>query len=240
MPLIGVGDHGRRAVVLVAHHAAREMLAGELPALEIERIAVAVVRGCAEHADAAVVLRPSHLPIVRNVAPHQIAPLRAPRRPFGPQQPGIQPLDRRIRLREAVEARVDRDDVGVPEIGGRCAPRAEVARRSGDGARRRHGCGLCRRRACSGDHRSGAGRQRLDQRSPRQCLVVIQRLPVCHEYLPLNLTAGWSGTGADFCAIRTLWQWACWKDQASTNSGPRRPSAGSAGHRSNNSPHSGE
>ena len=166
LALIGVGDHGRRTVVLVACDAAREMLAGELPALEVERIAVAVVRGCAEHADAAVVLRPSHLPVIRNVAPYQIAPLRAPRRPFGPQHAGIEPLDRGIRLRETVEARVDRDDVRVPEICGGCAPRAEVARRIGDGARRRRGSGLRRRSACC-DHRSGTGRQRLDHRSTR-------------------------------------------------------------------------
>ena len=56
LAIIGIGNHGRRAVVLVAHDAAREMLAGELTALEIEGIAVAVVRGHSEHADAAVVL----------------------------------------------------------------------------------------------------------------------------------------------------------------------------------------
>jgi hypothetical protein len=67
---------------------------------------------------------------------------------------------------------------------------------------------LCGRRAGPGDHRSGARGQRLDQRSPRQCLVVFQLLTVCHEYLPLNLTAGWSGTVADSCAVLANWQGA--------------------------------
>jgi hypothetical protein len=54
-----------RAVVLVAHDPARQVLAGELAALEVERVAVAVVGRHAEHAHAAGVLDPPHLPVVR-------------------------------------------------------------------------------------------------------------------------------------------------------------------------------
>src|ERR1700720_148472 len=100
--------------MLVAHHAAGEMLAGELPALEVERIAVAVVRRIAEHADAAVVLRPAHLAIGRDVAPHQIAPLRAPGRALRPQHTGVQALDRGVGLRNGVELWVNRNDVWIP------------------------------------------------------------------------------------------------------------------------------
>jgi hypothetical protein len=64
------------------------MLAGELPALEVERIAIAVVRRIPEDADATVVLRPAHLAIVRDVAPNEVAPLRAPGRALGPQETG--------------------------------------------------------------------------------------------------------------------------------------------------------
>ena len=80
------------------------MLAAELPALEVEHVAVAVVRRQPKHADAAVVLDPAQLPVVGDVAPDQVAPLRAPRRALGPERAGPQALDRRVRLRETIEA----------------------------------------------------------------------------------------------------------------------------------------
>ena len=89
-----------------------------------------------------VVLGIPHLPVIGNVAPQQIAPLRAPGRAFGPQQPGMEALDRRVGLGEIVEGRVDRDDVGVPEIGGRGAARTEIARRVGDRGWRRYRAAL--------------------------------------------------------------------------------------------------
>src|SRR5258705_10660499 len=97
------------------------MFAGELAALEVERVAVRVVGRRAKDSDATVVLRPSHLPIVGNVAPQQIAALRAPGRAFGPQQSGIEALDRRVGLGKVLDRRSDRDDAGGPEIGGRGA-----------------------------------------------------------------------------------------------------------------------
>src|SRR5262245_34898094 len=53
LAVVGVGDDGDRAVVLVADDAPREVLAGELAALEVEGVAVAVVRGHPEDAHAA-------------------------------------------------------------------------------------------------------------------------------------------------------------------------------------------
>src|SRR5882724_4572632 len=91
-------DEAHRAVELVAHHASGDVLAGELAALEVERIPVAVVRRRAEHADVAVVLDPPELPVVRDIAPHQVPALRVPRRPFRPERAGPQPLDRGVRL----------------------------------------------------------------------------------------------------------------------------------------------
>ncbi len=161
-----VGEHGRRAVVLVAHHPAGEVLAGELAALKVERVAVGVVGRRAEHGDATVVLRPSHLPIVGNVAPQQIAALRAPGRAFGPQQSGIEALDRRVGLGEVLERGIDRDDVGVPEIGSRGAAMAEIARRGGDRRRRPQLAALLGQRAAGPDHGgTGCDRQAVDERS---------------------------------------------------------------------------
>src|SRR4029079_8333350 len=54
-----VGEHGRGAVVLVSNDPAGEVLARELAALEVERVAVGVIGGRAEHADVTVVLRPA-------------------------------------------------------------------------------------------------------------------------------------------------------------------------------------
>ena len=132
-----VGDAPHRAVELVADHAPPQMLAGDLPPLEVEGVAVAVVRRQAEDRHAAVVLDPAQLPVVRDVAPDQVAALSVPGRPLGPERPGPQALDGRVRLRQAVERRVDRDDVGVPEIDVRRGVRSEIARRAGDRAGRR-------------------------------------------------------------------------------------------------------
>ena len=137
LPFKEFGEHRDRAVELVADHAPREMLAGDLPALEVEGVAVAVVRRHAEHRHVAVVLDPAHLPVVRNVAPDQELADRVPGRTLGPQRPGPQALDGRVRLREAIERRIDRDDVRIPEIDVRRGIRAEIARRGGDRARRR-------------------------------------------------------------------------------------------------------
>jgi hypothetical protein len=56
------------------------MLAGELSALTIEVLPLLL-------SDATIVLRPGHLAIVRNVAPNQVAPLRARARPSAHKRP---------------------------------------------------------------------------------------------------------------------------------------------------------
>src|SRR6185436_588760 len=57
LAVVPVGDEADRAVVLVADDPAREVLARELAALEVERVAVAVVRRAAENGHPAVVLQ---------------------------------------------------------------------------------------------------------------------------------------------------------------------------------------
>ena len=81
-----IGDHRYRSVVLVAHDAAAGVLARQLAPLMIERVAVAVARRLAEDGDTAVILEPSHLPVVRDVAPDQILPLAVPGRSLAPHR----------------------------------------------------------------------------------------------------------------------------------------------------------
>src|SRR5882724_1110621 len=107
------------------------MLARKLPAMEVEHVAVAVVGIPAKHRHVAVVLDPAHLPAVGDVAPQQVASLRVPCRALGPQRPCPQTLDGCVRLREAIEGRIDREDVRIPEIDVRRSIRAEIPRRGG-------------------------------------------------------------------------------------------------------------
>ena len=92
--------------------------------------------GDAEHGHLAVVLDAAHLAVVGDVAEHEVAALGVPRRALGPQRPGPEALNRGVRLREAIERRIDRDHVRIPEIDVR---HVEIARRAADHARRRHG-----------------------------------------------------------------------------------------------------
>src|ERR1700730_8430844 len=117
------------------------MLAGDLAALEVERIAVAVVRRHSEDADLAIVFEPPQLAIIGDVAPHEIPALSVPCRPLGPQRPGPQASDRAVLLRVLIEERIDRDDVGVPEVGGGRSIGAEIAGWASDRAWR---CGPLR------------------------------------------------------------------------------------------------
>ena len=75
LAFVGVCEQGNGTVELVAHHAAGQMLAGELPPLVVEHVAVTVVRRHPEHGDAAVVLDPAHLSAPWNIAPEQVASL---------------------------------------------------------------------------------------------------------------------------------------------------------------------
>src|SRR5215831_7528412 len=99
--------------MLVPDHAPREVLAGELPALEVERVPIAVIGRTPEDGHAAIVFEPAQLAIVWDVTPDQIAPLAAPDGPLGPEHPGPESLDRRVPLPITVKKWIDDDDIGI-------------------------------------------------------------------------------------------------------------------------------
>ena len=69
------------------------MLARELPALKIERVAIAVVRRHAEYADLTVLLEPAQLAVIGDIAPDKIAPDAVPCGTLGPERTRVEPLD---------------------------------------------------------------------------------------------------------------------------------------------------
>src|SRR5690606_35509668 len=83
--LIAVGDDADPAIGFIAQHAASAVLGGQLPALKVEGVAVAVAGRFTEVRDAAVVLYPAQLPVTGDVAPDQVAAHPVPGRPFRPQ-----------------------------------------------------------------------------------------------------------------------------------------------------------
>jgi len=89
------------------------VLAGDLTALEVERVAVAVAGRFAKHAHMAVLFQPPQLDVVGNVAPQEIPANATPRRPFRPQRAGMQALDRGVAKLVLLEPRVQHLDVGV-------------------------------------------------------------------------------------------------------------------------------
>src|ERR1700678_3291620 len=68
-----VREHGDRTVDLGARDAARQMLAGDQPALVVDAVAVRIVRALAEYGDFAGGLDEPHHAIVRYVGPDEIA-----------------------------------------------------------------------------------------------------------------------------------------------------------------------
>ena len=84
-----VSQNGNLAVVLVTHHTAVTVLAGNLAAFIVKRVSIAVAAGMAKLADMAIFLQPAHLDIVRNIAPQKIFPHTIPRRPLGPEHIGV-------------------------------------------------------------------------------------------------------------------------------------------------------
>src|SRR5207302_9505717 len=92
----GIRNHGHRAVMLPAHNAPEKILAGELPALMVEGIAVRVVGRPAERRDPPILPDIAVLNVTGYVAEDEILPLARPSRAFGPIGAGPYPADRRI------------------------------------------------------------------------------------------------------------------------------------------------
>ena len=102
-----------RAVVLPAHDAAVEILAGQLAALEVEGIAVGVVGRFAERGHPAVVPEVAVLHVAADIAEYEVLALARPGRPLGPLRAGPQPVEAGIARHQAAERRVDDEHVGV-------------------------------------------------------------------------------------------------------------------------------
>src|SRR5207247_5082161 len=86
LALILVGDYGDGPGRLVPDDATAAVLARELPALVVERVAVAVPGRVTEDRDVAVLFNPAHLDVVGDVAPDQVPADSVPGRTFGPQR----------------------------------------------------------------------------------------------------------------------------------------------------------
>src|SRR5579862_46191 len=99
--------------MLEANHA--RSLAGDLPALEIEGVAVGFVSRLAEIVGdiSAAVFEITKLPVVRNVAPDQILSLCVPSRSFCPEAPGIEPFDGSVADLRLEAPGIDDDDIRI-------------------------------------------------------------------------------------------------------------------------------
>src|ERR1700722_11468398 len=135
-----LGQHGERAVMLIAHEP--RPLAGNLPALEVEGVAIALVGRLVELlGNMAVIVEIAKLAVGRNIAPYEILALCVPRRSLGPQTTGVEALDGGVADLGLEALGVDHDNIGIGIALGFGAA-AEVARggtggydRCGDGGR---------------------------------------------------------------------------------------------------------
>ena len=82
-------EDGFGSVVFESNHPAVAVLAGNLAALIVERVAVAIAAGFAEEGHPVVVLDPAHLQIVWNVAENKVAPDAVPSAALGPKRVGV-------------------------------------------------------------------------------------------------------------------------------------------------------
>src|SRR5260370_20779335 len=99
--------------MLVARHSPPKVFAGKLPPFEVERVAVAVTRWVTERSNVSVLFEKTQLPVIRNIAPHQVLPLRAPRRPLRPLRPYVMPVDDGIEYLVLGEALVHRYNIRI-------------------------------------------------------------------------------------------------------------------------------
>ena len=121
-----LGEHGDLAREIVARDAARGVLAGNLAAFAVEGVAVAEI-GIAPHdAHMPVLGQITHLRILRNVAPHEVASAAVPRGALRPEASGVQAADGRVPLDVFLEGVLQRNDVRI-RIARGLGMRAEVA-----------------------------------------------------------------------------------------------------------------
>src|SRR5208282_5270364 len=104
-----IGQDGRLAVVLVADDAAVAVLAGDLAALTVERVAVGVAGGVADDADVAVVLDPAELDVIGDVGPDEVLTNAVPGGALGPEHARVQASDGGIADLDLGEALVENE-----------------------------------------------------------------------------------------------------------------------------------
>src|SRR5262245_10933184 len=108
--LITIRQHGDAAVILGTSHSARAMLARDKAPLPVAGVTVGVIGRLTEHTDRARLFSPAQHPIVRNIAPQQIAPIPKPAGAFGPQCPCVESLHRGMSEGIGLEAWVEDPD----------------------------------------------------------------------------------------------------------------------------------
>ena len=120
---VAVGEHGDLAVVLVAHHAAVAVFAGNLAPGPVEGVAVAVAAGMTEGAHVSVLFQPAQLDVVRDIAPEQITAYAVPGRSLGPKHVwiGIQPADGGVAEFVLGERRIEHEHIRLGIARGRFA-----------------------------------------------------------------------------------------------------------------------
>ena len=107
-----IGDDRDAVVGFVANDAAVAVFEGDLAALTVESVAVAITSWLADGCDLMVILQPAVLDVVWDVAPDQIISPSAPSGAFGPVHSGVQTFDGCHPDFVFGEGRIDGDDVG--------------------------------------------------------------------------------------------------------------------------------
>jgi hypothetical protein len=207
LAVVGIGDDGRRPVMLPADDAAVEMLARNLTALEIECIAVAVVGRPAKHGHPTVVPDVAVLHIARDVAEHDVAALARPGRALGPQRAGPHTIDRPLVSSQRQERLVDDDHIGVRVD--RRVSRRKVARGAADDCRRCAEIGVllaprgAGHRCCGGQARGTLEQAASRQRLPANSLLLHRVAP-----FPIDLVdcdrGGWGEATSRPRCIRAM------------------------------------
>ncbi len=111
--LPAIRQDGHRSVMFVADDAAGVVLAGKQATFPVKGVSVAVVGRVVENADVTILLEPSHMHIIGNIAENKVAPAAIPCGSFGPKQSGVQPLDGGAFNPVLFEPFVEGDDVWI-------------------------------------------------------------------------------------------------------------------------------
>src|SRR5262249_18482362 len=113
-----LGNDRNSSVRFVSHHAPAAMFTRELTAFEVERVPVAVSRWVSEYSHTTVFFDPSHLNIVRDIAPDKVSAHTIPGRAFGPECAEMHTPDDRVAHDVPAKAIIQRDDIRIRILNG--------------------------------------------------------------------------------------------------------------------------